>query len=145
MAAVAKRTSGATAPTAGWFNPPRRGAWLSVSPSSCSQERWAPTADARLAGWRATATLRPSKGADKNLGSIFFSARLWTGERLETREGGSLGTKDRPLKQPAISLRPGSYVHEGVALRGVADRLRDLWCLFTAATFFVFPSTFFSC
>lgn len=90
-----------------------------MSPSSWPQERRAPTADARLAGWRATATLRPSKGADKNLGSIFFSAPdFGTGERLETGEGGSLGTKDRGH----LSSRPSHYGQDRMCTRGYVRR-----------------------
>lgn len=106
---------------------------------------------ARMLAWQGGGQRRrfvPRKEPIKTSGASF--------SRLPTLDGRTAGDRGRwepwdegsgPLKQPAISLRPGSYVHEGVcASRGVADRPRDLWCLFSwppLSSFF--PSTFFSC
>ena len=52
------------------------------------RKRRAPSADARLVGWRATATLRPSKGADKNLREHLFLGQTFDGRTPEeTGEG----------------------------------------------------------
>lgn len=121
----------------------------SRSPSSESRGDAPPSPHTRLAGWRAMATLRPSKGADKNLGSIFLSGRLSPDERLETGQG--LDLADRPLKQPVISLRPGSYGERGGS-RGVcrgsparfvisfsSPQLLSSFSFFFDDLFFVFP------
>lgn len=127
----------------GGFTPLRRGAWHPRSPSSSS--RGGDDLHRRMFAWQGGGQRRrfvPRKEPIKTSGTSFSPTDF---RRTNAwRQARDLEQKDRPLKQPAISLRPGSYGEREDSRGGVSRIGRpDLWSLFMRVSFFVFPSTFF--
>lgn len=140
---AAASTSRSSPRLQGGFIPLRRGAWHPRSPSSSS--RGGDDLHRRMFAWQGGGQRRrfvPRKEPIKTSGTSFSPTDF---RRTNAwRQARDLEQKDWPLKQPAISLRPGSYGEREDSRSGVSRIGRpDLWSLFTRVSFFVFPSTFF--